>query len=252
MKLADIVSYLDRYLDRGAFSDASVNGLQVENSGSADRIALAVDACLESIEQASRQRCNLLLVHHGILWSDPAPVCGVLYGRIRALLEADIALYAAHLPLDAHPEVGNNAEIARLLGLSGTEPFGTYGPRAIGVQGRLAAPASLGQIMAVVSRKIGVPKTLLRFGPHRVSRVGIVSGSASDLSFLEEANRVGLDLFLTGEAKEAAYDAARELGLNVLFAGHYRTETFGVKALGRHLQKKFKLPVHFFRTGCPF
>ena len=252
MELMDLVDYLDRYLQTSTFSDASANGLQVEGGGPVRRVGLAVDACLTSILQAAEKGCDLLIVHHGLLWGEEIRLCGHTYRRVRALIQSDIALYASHLPLDAHPEVGNNMQIARRMSLSDVHSFGEYRGTPIGFQGCLEGPTRLKDALAVCSEKIGPPKTLLQFGPEEICRLGIVSGSASDAPIFDEAARAGIDLLVTGEPKQPAYYLAQEYGLNVFYGGHYHTETFGVKALGDHLTEQFGLPTEFVDTACPF
>ena len=250
-ELKDVVDYIDRYLETSSFSDTSANGLQVEGSRIVKRIGLAVDACLESVLLAAERGCNLLIVHHGLLWGTEIRICGHTYRRLRALIQADIALYASHLPLDAHPEVGNNIQIAKRMGLTQVRAFGEYGGIPIGFQGCLEEPILLHDAVEMSSEKIGPPKALLTFGPERIGRVGIVSGSASDPPLFEEASRGKIDLLITGESKQAAYYLAQEYGLNVFYGGHYQTETFGVKALGEHLSARFGLPTEFIETACP-
>lgn len=250
--LRELVDYLDPYLDIGAFPDASVNGLQVEGSGSVTRIGLAVDACLEAMLMASQRRCDLLIVHHGLFWGTETRLCGHAYRRVRALIRADIALYAAHLPLDAHPEVGNNIQIARRISLPETRPFGLFGGKPVGVQGCLENPVPFEKAVAICTEKVGPARAVLRFGPENIRRLGIVTGSATDPSLFEEASRQEVDLLITGEAKQAAYSLAQEYGLNIFYGGHYQTETYGLKALGDHLSARFELPVEFIETGCAF
>jgi dinuclear metal center YbgI/SA1388 family protein len=252
MDLKELADYLDGYLETGAFSDASVNGLQVEGSGSIKRIGMAVDACLESVLLAAQKHCDLLIVHHGLFWGTEIRLQGPMYRRVRALIQADIALYASHLPLDAHPEVGNNIQIAKRMSLANVRPFGEYGGRRIGVQGCLENPVLMKDAVSMCLDRMGPPKALLRFGPERIGRLGIITGSASDPPVFDEASRNGIDLLITGEPKQAAYSLAQEYGLNVLYGGHYHTETFGLKALGDHLAARFGLPVEFIETACPF
>jgi len=251
MQLGKLVAYLDRYLEIGRFSDASVNGLQVENSGQVDKAGLAVDASLEAVEMAARAGCGLLLVHHGLLWGTASAVVGHHYRRLRALIRADMALYAAHLPLDAHPEVGNNVRIAQELGLCEITPFGLHAGLFIGVQGLLHDAVDREQALAVCRKAVGRETAVFWSGPERIRRVGIVSGSATDPVLFEEARSAGIDLFLTGEPKHAAYLLAREIGLNIFYGGHYQTETFGIRALGDHLADKLGLTVQFIDSPCP-
>ena len=252
MELKDLVGEIDRYLETGSFSDMAVNGLQVEGGRFVTRIGLAVDACLESILLAAEKHCDLLIVHHGLFWGTEIRLCGYLHRRVRALMQADIALYAAHLPLDAHPEVGNNIQIARRMSLVDVLPFGVYSGRTIGYQGCLEKPIPLAEAVATCSDRVGPPAAVLRFGPETVGRLGIISGSASDPPLFEEASRNKIDLLITGEPKQAAYSLAQEYELNVFYGGHYHTETFGVKALGEHLTARFGLPAEFLELGCPF
>jgi len=249
--LSDLVEYLDQYLDINTFPDASQNGLQVENRCRIGKVGLAVDACLESILKASEAKCNLLLVHHGLLWGESLPIRGLHYNRIRALIQADMALYSAHLPLDAHPEVGNNEQIAKRLQLTEKEPFALYKNKFIGVKGFLPSPLSWDKTLKTCRNSIGTETQLFRFGPDEISCLGIVSGSASEPALFQEATESGIELLITGEPKQTAYYLAQESGLNVYFGGHYQTETFGVKALGDHLKGRLDLEVEFIDTACP-
>ena len=252
VELMDLVDYLDQYLETRSFTDAAANGLQVENSGSVTRIGIAVDACLQSILLAAEKHCDFLIVHHGLLWGAEIRLCGHMYRRLRALIQADMALYASHLPLDSHPEVGNNIQIAKRMALCDLHPFGEYRGIPIGFQGCLEQPILLQEAVAMCSDKIGPLKTLLQFGPDKIGRLGIVTGSASDPTLFDEASRNEIDLLITGEPKQEAYNLAQEYGLNVFYGGHYHTETFGVKALGDHLSARFALPSEFIETACPF
>jgi dinuclear metal center YbgI/SA1388 family protein len=241
--LAVLVSYLDRYLRIGEVADApnALNGLQVANSGTVHRAAAAVDLCEATVQMAAQQGADLLLVHHGLFWGGLAPITGRAYRRVAGLVEHDIALYSAHLPLDVHPEVGNNAVLARQLGVARRGDFGEeYGIR-IGVWGELdVTRASLAQRLEEI---VGGRARLLGFGPERVRRVGIVTGAAG--SMIAQAAALGLDTYITGEGAHHTFFDAEELGLNVFYAGHYATETFGVKALAERLCVEFDLPWTF-------
>ncbi len=252
MKLTALTNVLDQYLDISSYADAALNGLQVENSGSVTKIGLAVDACLETILLAAQENCNLLLVHHGVFWGAAPPICGHHYRRVHALILADMALYAAHLPLDAHPEVGNNIQIARQLNLNNVVPFGSIGGPPLGVQGCFPTPLSWEAALGECQRAVGQQNATLRFGPESISRVGIITGSATDPHLFEEAARTGIDLLVTGEPKQPAYSLAQELNLNIFYGGHYHTERTGVIALGGYLEKSLGLPTVFLETGCPF
>jgi dinuclear metal center YbgI/SA1388 family protein len=243
MQLADLVTYLDRYLDIAAVPDApgAVNGLQVANGGSVARLAAAVDVNEATIGLAAAQGAHLLLVHHGLFWGGLKPLVGPAYRRVAGLVHHDIALYSAHLPLDRHPEVGNNAVLARALGVAPQGAFGEAYGAAIGVWGEVRVErATLARRLEAC---VGVAPRLLAFGPSDVRRVGIVTGAGGSL--IAEAAAFGLDTYITGEGPHHTFFDAEELHLNVLYGGHYATETVGVKALAEHLGAKFALPWTF-------
>lgn len=252
MKLKEITNYLDKYLDIDAFHDDSANGLQVANSGSVKKIGLAVDACHEAIRKAGNVQCGLLIVHHGLFWGKQELVIDNHFQRIRALIMADIALYAVHLPLDGHAEVGHNIQIAKKIGLSDIEPFAQYYGRPIGMKGKVKTPKSCSEIASDLEKAIGHCRGLLAFGPEQIHSIGVVSGSATDTTLFKELKVQGVDLFVTGESKHGAYYLAQEFGLNVFYGGHYTTETFGMKALGEHLEKQLDIPTEFIDAPCIF
>ncbi len=243
MKLDELVAYLDDYLRvRATRDDAlALNGLQVESRGEVELVAVAVDACQAVIDEAAVRRAGLLIVHHGLFWEGLRPVTGRTYRRLAALMRHDIAVYSAHLPLDRHPEVGNNAVLARLLGMEVRGWWGEYQGAALGVWGELDVTRdALGER---IGEKIGGSPRLLPGGPLRARRVGIVTGAGG--AMIAEAKAAGIDTFITGEGKHHAFFDAEELGVNVFFAGHYATETLGVKALAEHLAERFHLPWTF-------
>ncbi|UCD24039.1 MAG: Nif3-like dinuclear metal center hexameric protein, partial [Gemmatimonadota bacterium] len=219
----------------------AVNGLQVENSGSVTRLAVAVDACQAVIDRAVDIGADLLLVHHGLFWRGLEPLSGRHGRRIRKLVRSDIAVYSSHLPLDVHPEVGNNVVLARMLGLEPTEPFAEAHGQHIGLSGYLSL--SLHDFTALVTSCLGVEPMVIAGGPQRVTRVGVVAGAGG--SFIEQARDIGLDTYLTGEGSHHTYFDAEEWGLNLIYAGHYATETVGVKALAGHIEEVFGLPWDF-------
>ncbi len=243
VRLSDIVAYLDDYLRITEVLDdpRALNGLQVESSGEVSKITAAVDACLATIESSIGAQGDLLLVHHGLFWRGLEPITGRHWQRMSRLLASDIALYAAHLPLDCHPEVGNNAILARELGLADPEPFGELHGTPIGLHGVLDLHRD--QLVSFLRTVLGVEPRLIATGPERVSRVGIVSGAAG--SMIRDAKDAGLDTFVTGEGAHHTYFDAEEWGLNVIYAGHYATETVGVKALAEHVGKRFGIPWEF-------
>lgn len=241
--LSDLVAYLDDFLSVADVPDASraLNGLQVDNSGRVSHVAAAVDACQATIDRAGAIGADLLLVHHGLFWRGLEPLTGRHGRRVRALLEHDVALYASHVPLDCHPDVGNNAVLARDLGLTETEPFGDYDGMAIGIAG--AWDGSLEDLARALADRLGADSHVIAKGPRRLRRVGIVTGGASSL--LRQARDAGIDTFITGEGPHHTFFDAEEWGLNLIYAGHYATETVGVQALAAHLQDRFDLPWDF-------
>jgi dinuclear metal center YbgI/SA1388 family protein len=244
VRLDDLVHYLDDYLRIRDVPDApnALNGLQVANAGEVTRIAAAVDVCQATIRDASNGGADLLLVHHGIFWKGLEPLVGRAYARVAGLIRHNVALYSAHLPLDRHPDVGNNPVLARALGVALRGEFGgvTDG-LPIGVWGELdiERPALAARLAALV----GTTPRVMGFGPSRVRRVGIVTGAGG--SMIAQARAAGLDTYITGEGAHHTFFDAEELGLNVLYAGHYATETVGVKALAEHVSVTFDLPWTF-------
>jgi dinuclear metal center YbgI/SA1388 family protein len=243
MQLAELASYLDDYLRIGDIGDDpnAVNGLQVENRGTVNRVAVAVDACQATIDAAAEMGAGLLIVHHGLFWGGVQPIVGRHASRIRRLLEADVALYSAHLPLDMHPDVGNNAVLARTLGLADQEPFGEYHEQVIGVAGSMRV--TLEELVRRVRDAVGGEPHVIATGPGDVQRVGVVTGGGGGM--IAQARDAGLDAYVTGEGAHHTYFDAEEWEVNVIYAGHYLTETVGVKALAAHLQERFGLPWEF-------
>lgn len=254
--LSQIAEYLDRYLRIRDVPDdpAALNGLQVQNAGQVGGIVAAVDAAQETIDGLSRTTDEaapfsspLLLVHHGLFWDGNQPVTGRRYRRLRALFQQDAALYAAHIPLDVHAEVGNNPVLAQQLGLSDLSPFGNHKGIQIGVSGKV--PGAIATRDALVTRLatlLGLAPAdikLIPGGPEQIVRVGIITGGAG--SAILQARDAGCDTFITGEGAAHTYFDAMEGGINVLYAGHYATETVGVKALAEHLGARFNLPWTF-------
>jgi len=242
--LSTLREYLDNLLQISEFSsDASLNGLQVEGSGRIGKISLAVDACRASIGRAARNGSDILIVHHGLFWGEQKPVTGIMKDRIELLISNRISLYAVHLPLDAHPSLGNNAQLAELLELEKCSRFGEYGGREIGVIGELPR----GITARGLSRKIGALLSTrvetFDFGKKRLKKIAVVSGSGASLT--DQAASAGCDALLTGEKSHSVYHTAYERGLTLLCAGHYATETVGIKALGSHLETEFRVETAF-------
>ncbi|GGN05793.1 GTP cyclohydrolase 1 type 2 [Thermus composti] len=227
-----LVQYLNAYLRIGDFpQDPSLNGLQVEGKGEVSKVGAAVDAAEAIFQKALEEGVDFLLVHHGLFWGKPFPIVGHHRRRLRLLFQGEINLYAAHLPLDAHPEVGNNFVLARALGLTELKPYD------VGVEGRFPKPTPLVEVADLLGRLTGMQPLVHQGGKDLVERVVVVSGGAANL-----VARVEADLFITGEPKHSVFHETFERGLNVIYAGHYDTEVFGVKALAEHLRERFGLP----------
>jgi dinuclear metal center YbgI/SA1388 family protein len=238
MQLGTLAAQLDELLDVASYAgvDGAVDGIQVGRPDDPiDRVGLAVDAAEATIAAAADAGVDALIVHHGVFWGDRAPLEGVTLARVRALVAAEIALYAAHLPLDAHPSLGNAAGLARTLGVTDTDPFGSIAGVTIGRGGRFPSPQSTEAVCTALGELEGAvaSPTVLRFGPDPLDRVAIVTGAGG--AWLEEAAAGGYDVLISGEPKHRHHHLARELGITAIFAGHYATETFGVRALAEPL-----------------
>jgi dinuclear metal center YbgI/SA1388 family protein len=232
--------HCDRLLRTDEFQDyeQAENGLQVENRGRVTRIAASVDASLATVRLAAAAKADLLIVHHGLFWSPSHPWTGKRYELIRCLMDHDLALYSSHLPLDAHPRLGNNARLCAALGLRKLRPFFFDHCQYIGFETR--ANLSRAELARRLQRATGTKPLIIPGGPRQCRRIGIVSGGAG--GDLQKAAEAGVDTFITGEGPHWTYALAEELEINVFYAGHYATETFGVKALAAHLSTRFKVP----------
>jgi dinuclear metal center YbgI/SA1388 family protein len=249
-ELQEIVEYLDEYLNVAGIPDypGAHNGLQVENRSPIERVSGATDACMETIERAAAAGSQLLIVHHGLFWGEVWPAVGVTYRRLRALIDADMAVYSVHLPLDIHPEIGNNVLLAGALDLTVEGRFGTLsGIDDFGVWATADLPRA--ELAERVRRVCGSPPLVIEGGPAHVRRIGILTGGGG--SMISQAHAAGLDTFLTGEGSHHTYHEATELGVNVLYAGHYATETLGVKTLTRRVAERFGIEWEFvdYPTG---
>ena len=242
-RLAEITRYTDEFLriaECGDWSNA-INGLQAENSGKVTKIGAAVDASTRTFTAAAERGIDLLLVHHGLFWPGIQPLTGPFRRQIGFLLERDIALYSAHLPLDVHPLVGNNVQLATSLGLENFEPFLQMKGQLAGVKSTTALMRD--ELARRLEQSLGGPVKLIASGPAITGTIGVITGGAG--SELYAVAREGVDTFITGEAPHWAAVAAEELGLNLFLGGHYATETFGVKALAEHLSERFRIPWEF-------
>jgi dinuclear metal center YbgI/SA1388 family protein len=241
--LHELVGYLDEELKTASISDypGAMNGLQLANDGSVGRIVAAVDASLSVVEEAAKGGPGLLIVHHGMFWQGVQPVTGAFYRKLKIAMEAGLAIYSSHLPLDIHPEFGNNVLLARQIGLRETEPFLDQKGSLIGLKGHwLGGRADL---LHSIEKAVQGPVHLCPGGDEMISEVGLITGGAG--SEVLKVAAAGVDSFITGEGPHWSYPLAEELGLNVFYGGHYATETFGVKAIAMAAAERFSIPFAF-------
>ena len=245
MNRNELVNYLNDYLQLAKFQDYGPQGLQVEtDQEEIRRVALAVDVAPAVIEAAAAWNADMLLVHHGILWREVERIAGPLGQRVRGLLAHNINLYAAHLCLDAHQEVGNNAVLAEMMQVAVTDWWYDHRGGPLAVLGLVANGTTRGQFLERVNRELLTEARLLPYGPETIHKVAILSGFGA--TEVGAAAALGADTFLTGETSHANYWAAADHGVNVIYAGHYASEQVGVQALGRHLTAQFGLECRFF------
>jgi dinuclear metal center YbgI/SA1388 family protein len=249
VSLAEIAAHCDKILRTREIGDydGAANGLQVENSGAVTKIAAAVDASLATVKLAIARKADLLIVHHGLFWSSRQPWMGKNYELLQLLIENDLAVYSSHLPLDAHPKLGNNAQLCAALGLKNLKPFFQSHGQTIGFKSR--AKILRADLAKKLERATGAKPKIIPGGKNICEKIGVVTGGAG--GDLKIAADEGVDTFITGEGPHWTYAMAEELGINVFYGGHYATETFGVKSLASHLSKKFKVPWAFvdYPTG---
>jgi len=239
----DLTAFIDTFLNISKISDSSCNGLQVQGSDTITRIGLAVDACMLSYEAAVAEDCQMLITHHGIIWNGLKNITGATYDHIQYIIESGLNLYASHLPLDLHKEVGNNIQLAKLLSLGKVTPFGFYEGTEIGFEGVLPSKTDFNTVVTTLCEELNTECTVLPFGKDKISTVAIVSGGAGNE--LTQAIDKGIDCYITGEGVHQNYHAAIEAGINVIYAGHYHTEKLGVQALGKILEKEFGVETVF-------
>ena len=242
--ICQINDFLKNILDPKEINDVAINGIQIENEGNIDKASFAVDCSVSAIDKAASEGSRLLIVHHGIFWGKPVPIMSNHRIRIKKLLESNIGLIAYHLPLDCHDEYGNNIGILKKIGTSNNRSFGFYKGSKIGYAGDLENPSDINDICSKLG--IGIDEKTVRyldFGRKDITRIAVVSGGGG--SCFDEAVRDGYDLFITGDAEHELYHPAKENKINMLFAGHYFTETFGVKALCELVRNKFGIQTLF-------
>jgi len=248
--LRELARYCDELLSVSRFQDAAVNGVQVEGRPEVHRLATAVSVSRQTIGEALAWGADALLVHHGLLWGDrPMRITGPLRQRLRLLLQNDLSLLAYHLPLDGHPELGNNARFASALQLEPIEPFAPISGIPIGLVAESSPPRPLPRLLQQIRERTGREPILLPGGPGEVRRVAVLTGSGA--AGLLEAAELGCQALLTGEARETTMALARELGVSVIVAGHEATERLGVQALGHHLAEQFGLATVFLHDPNP-
>lgn len=244
--VGEVIKKVDSSVEENRAEDNSVDKNSIDKNRADGRreirrVALAVDACLATITQAVEAEADLLIVHHGLFWGAKAPVTGMLYRRLALLITNDLPLYSCHTPLDAHPEVGNNAVLTRLLGLQPSGLWGEMEGVPLGVYADTDLPRTA--LVAKIRTVLHVEPHLIATGPEQVRRLGVVTGAAG--TWVARAKARGIDTLLTGEGPHHTYFDAEELGLNLIYAGHYATETVGLQALATHLTNQFGLETVF-------
>lgn len=240
--LKDLYLYLN--IEDFVSSDISLNGLQVGNPDKeVKRIAFAVDACQASIDKAVKNKADILFVHHGIFWGKPLAVTGAHYSRVKTLIDNDVCLFACHLPLDAHPVLGNNAQMAYKLGIKEMKPFSEYHGKMIGFYGTLEKAMTNSEIIKTLGVRVNSSTVVIAGGKKKSKTVGIISGGAA--YDVHDAIDMGLDAYITGEKTHSVYHDCMENKINMLCLGHYETEVFGVKAVMDYVKKKYNLETCF-------
>ncbi|HUF65525.1 MAG TPA: Nif3-like dinuclear metal center hexameric protein [Gemmatimonadaceae bacterium] len=250
-RLSGVVQHLDELLGTSGIPDypGAINGLQFGNSGVVTKVAAAVDFSSRVVDSAVAAGCNLLLVHHGMFWSGPGPIVGEGFVRIRKLVEHDVAVYASHLPLDLHPRLGNNALLAAELGLVPSAGFARFQTLSIGVRGEadVATDALASKAAAFAQAHGGTLRTTPIPAGHRTRRWAMCTGSGASADTLREAAELGIDTLIVGEGAHWTAVHAADTGLVILYAGHYATETLGVRALAQHVSDEFSIPWTFLQ-----
>ncbi len=243
VSLDELVTYLDRELKTATIPDypGAMNGLQLANGGQIGRIIAAVDASLPVIKAAAAGGPGLLIVHHGMFWQGVQPVTGAFYKKLKIAMDAGLAIYSSHLPLDVHLTWGNNILLARAIGLQNAEPFLDHKGLFLGLRGSWAG--SRNDLADALGTALGGPVHICPGGPEVISKVGVITGGAG--SEVAKVAAAEVDAFITGEGPHWSYPLAEELGLNVFYGGHYATETFGVKAISAAIASRFMIPWRF-------
>jgi dinuclear metal center YbgI/SA1388 family protein len=250
VNLASLVAYLNAFLDIDRGRDYGPNGLQVDGAAQVSRLAVGVSACEELFVRAHQAGAQAVLVHHGIFWDgQPLQLTGYQFQRVAALVRRDLSLIAYHIPLDRHPELGNNILAARGLGLEDNEPFGEIDGEMVGFRGRFPNPIPAAELVARCTALFKREPLSFLAGQDSVATVGIISGGAQKQ--FAQAIAQGLDAYITGEVSEYVMNMARESRTHYLSAGHYATEVLGVQALGAHVAERFGIDVEFIDVPNP-
>lgn len=248
--LTDLVSYLDGKLSPEMFRDYCPNGLQIEGKSEINKIVSGVTASQALIDEAIAQKADLILVHHGFFWKgEDECIKGMKRKRIKALLDHDISLIAYHLPLDAHPELGNNARLAQLLGISVTGGLEPENPRSIGNIGCLDEAMSVAEFSQLLASKLGRQPLSIAGGQHKIKTVAWCAGGAQ--GYIDKAHLLGVDAYVSGEVSEQTYHSAIENGIHYFAAGHHATERYGVQAVGKDLALQFGLQHQYVEIDNP-
>lgn len=251
MTTVELTEFLNNTLNIVAFKDVSNNGLQVANDGTLTKVLCGVDANLKLLHEAKERGADCIFCHHGISWGDSLKyVTGLNYEIIALAIKNNIAIYGVHLPLDAHPAYGNNAQICLALELIEADPAFDYHGQNIGFTAELPEALSFEQICALVNDRISNSFSALNFGAATIRKIGVVSGGAADL--VGQAKELGVDLFITGEPSLLGYNLAEQLQMNVIFAGHYATEIFGVRALAEVINQELGIPAECVDYKTPY
>lgn len=240
-----IIEYLNEYLKVGDFQDYCVNGLQIEGKENVSRIIIGVSLSQKLTNEAAKRKADMIIVHHGIFLNDvPSPLRlkGLIKERVKMILSNDINLVGYHLPLDAHPKIGNNISLARLFGLKKCKPV------YVGFVGELTEEISFKEFVKIIEKKLKVKSFTLPYGKERIKKVGIISGGSS--ASFEDVFKAGADVFLSGDIKQSEVRKMEEAGINYISAGHYNTEKLGIQNLGKLVEKKFKVKSEFVDVPC--
>lgn len=248
VKLKELCLFLEAELRIKDIADSSLNGLQVKGSNDIEKVGFAVDSSAKVFNKAKDIGCNFIIVHHGLFWKDAESPPTILYKRLKVLIENNISLYAAHLPLDLNPLFGNNISLINLFNPSFIEPFGRYKGIEIGFKARLKHVLNRADIVKILDEALNTSSKILPFGRENIETVAVVSGSGCDC--VNEAIEEAIDLFVTGEPKLSSFSLASDGNLNIIFSGHYATEVLGIKALMERIRQKFPIECLFIDTSC--